>query len=290
MKDTTRKGLWNEETQKWGPINPPIFIETVVVIVMAIVLLFFQYGSIDYKVLLSFHALFTIVASLCVWFANRFALGKILQSRIESDKITPNLPFELIAVAVLVTSIIYIIAYLIFSYLEGLSFVLADFLQGWLLTIGLSLLIVMFYVGSQIWKSWWSDGAFLFQVKEKAQGKDDPIDTITIKNSKGTFSLDLQKVLYFISASKIAFLVDSSGKKWITQYTLSELEEILDNRFFRLNRRILVSRPVISKIKKLPNHRLLVTIDQPNESHEETISRYKSTKFKQWFDSSAEHA
>jgi hypothetical protein len=50
-----------------------------------------------------------------------------------------------------------------------------------------------------------------------------------------------------------------------------------------LNRRILVSRPVISQIKKLPNHRLLATIGESNESHNETISRYKSTRFKQWF-------
>ncbi len=246
-------------------------------------LLFLQYGSIEYTVLLSYHAFLTILGSLCVWFVNRFTLEHILQSRIESNKITRYLPFELLAASVTVTSIIYVVVYFIFSYLEGMSFVLANFLQGFLLTIGLSLLIVMLYVGSQVWKSWWSDGEFLFRTNDKGQGKSVSKDFITIKNSRRTVIHDLQKVRYFISESKIVFLVDTSGKKWITQYNLSELEKTLDGRYFRLNRRILVSHQNISHIKKLPNHRLLVTIGQSNESHYETISRYKSTRFKQWF-------
>jgi len=272
----------NRKTRAW-PLSGAIYVETVVVILTAMFALFLQYGSIDYTVLLSYHSVFTIVAFLCVWFVNKYTLENILQSRIESNKITQYLPFELMAASFVVTSIIYVFAFLIFSYVNELSFELASFLQGFAVTIGLSLLVVFLYVGRQVWKSWWSDGDFLFQEKGNVRAENDSKDFITIKNSRGTVNLDLQDVLYFISESKIAFLVDTSGKKWITQYNLSELEKILDPRYFRLNRKILVSRQVISQIKKLPNHRLLVTIGQSNESHNETISRYKSTRFKQWF-------
>jgi len=275
----------NRKTHLW-PTNGAIYIETVAVILVAMVLLFLQYGSIDYTVLLSYHSVFTIVGSLSVWFVNKYTLGNILQSRIESNKITQYLPFELMAASIVVTSIIYVFAYLIFSYFDELSFELVSFLQGLALTIGFSLLIAALYIGSQVWKSWWSDGDFLFQVKDNVRAETDSKDFITIKNSRGTVNLDLQDVLYFISESKIAFLVDTSGKKWITQYNLSELEKTLDRRYFRLNRKILVSRQVISHIKKLPNHRLLVTIGQSNERLNETVSRYKSTRFKQWFHSS----
>jgi|GEM_PF-6002258 len=275
----------NRKTDAW-PISGAIYIEAVIVILTAMFALFLQYGSIDYTVLLSYHSVFTIVAFLCVWFVNKYTLENILQSRIESNKITQYLPFELMSASFVVTSIIYVFAYLIFSYVNELSFELARFLQGFAVTIGLTLLMVFLYVGSQVWKSWWSDGDFLFQVKDNERAENDSKDFITIKNSRGTVNLDLQDVLYFISESKIAFLVDTSGKKWITQYNLSELEKILDPRYFRLNRKILVSRQVISQIKKLPNHRLLVTIGQSNGSHIETISRYKSTRFKQWFHSS----
>ena len=275
MSETTTA---NRKTDVW-PKNGAIYIETVVIIALAMFIQFLQNGSIEDTIFLR------ILGSLCVWFANKFVLERILQSRIDSNKITQYLPFELTVASVVVTSIIYIIFYSIFIYIGALSFVLTNFLQGFSVTVGLSLLIVIFYVGSQLWKSWWSDGEFLFQVKNNNRLENDSQDFITIKNSKGIVNHDLQDVLYFISESKIAFLVDTSGKKWMTQYNLSELESILDGRYFRLNRRILVSRPVISQVKKLPNHRLLVTIGQSNESHNETISRYKSTRFKQWFHS-----
>jgi len=276
----------NKKTDVWPKNWAIYYIETIVIIVMAIFSLFLQYGRLDSTVLLSAHSVLTILGSLCLWFANRFTLEYILQSRIDSNRITQFLPLELTVASVTVTSIIYVIFYPFFIYLNILSFVLAKFLQGLFVTCGLSLLIVIFYAGSQVWQAWWSDGEFLFRAKDNERPENDSQDFITIKNSGGSVNLDLQEVLYFISESKIAFLVDTSGKKWMTQYNLSELENILDGRYFRLNRRILVSRPVISQIKKLTNHRLLVTIGQSNESHNETISRYKSTRFKQWFDSS----
>jgi hypothetical protein len=273
------------KTDVWPKNWTAYFIETVAIIFLNMALLSLQHGKLDYSILLSPHLGLRIFGSLCLWFANRFILEYILQTRIDSNRITQFLPLELTVASITVTSIIYVIFYPIFIYLNILSFVPAKFLQGLFDTCGLSLLIVIFYAGSQIWQSWWSDGEFLFQAKDSERPENGSQNFITIKNSRGTVNHDLREVRYFISESKIAFLVDTSGKKWITQYNLSELENILDGRYFRLNRRILVSRQVISQIKKLPNHRLLVTIGQSNESHNETISRYKSTRFKEWFQS-----
>ncbi len=266
------------------PKSWAIYIEIIAIILLAIFSMSLQYDRLDSTIFLSAQLGVRILGSLCIWFGNKFALEYILQSRIDSNKVSQFLPLELTAASLAVTSITYIIFYPIVSYLNDWSFVLANFLEGLFITSGLSLLIVVFYAGIQIWKSWWSDGEFLFQ-KTTTRNQRSSINSITIKNSRGAINMELQKVLYFISEAKITFLVDNSGKKMITQYNLSELEDILDGRFFRLNRRILVSRQVVSQIKKLPNHRLLVTIDQPNESHNETISRYKSTRFKEWFDS-----
>lgn len=274
----------DSKTGVW-PNSNAIFIETVVIILIAMFSLFLQHGSIDYTVLVSNHALIVGIGSLGVWFVNRFTLERILQSRIESGKITRYLPFELLVASILATTTVYIPLYLIFVYLEGATFVFVSFLQGLLMTMGLSLLIVMLYVGSQVWKSWWSDGKSFFQMNGSGRVESEPNDFISIKNSRETIKVDLNEVRYFISESKIVFLVDTYGKKRITQYNLSELEEVLGGRFFRLNRKILVSRQVISQIKRLPNHRLLVTIGESNENHIETISRYKSTRFKHWLES-----
>jgi hypothetical protein len=278
----------NSKTDLWPKNRITYYIETIVIVLIAIFSMSLQHGRFDSTILLSDQLVVRIFGSLCIWFGNRFTLEYILQSRIESNRVTQFLPLELAVASVTVTAIIYVIFYLIFIYLNFLSFVLANFIQGLFVTCCLSLLIVIFYAGSQIWQSWWSDGEFLFRAKDNVRPENESQDFITVKNSRGTVNHDLREVCYFISESKIAFLVDTSGKKWITQYNLSELEDILDGRYFRLNRRILVSRQVISQIKKLPNHRLLVTIGHSNDSHNETISRYKSTRFKQWFDISPE--
>lgn len=278
------ESLANRKTIMW-PKGSSIYIETVVIILLAIVSMSLQYGKLDSTFLRSPQLGVRVVGSLCIWFANKFILDYILQSRIDSNKVSQYLPFEMTIASAAVTSIIYLVFYPILLHLNDLSFVWTKFLHGLFVTSGLSLLIVIFYAGIHIWRSWWSDGEFLFRIKINEQAENEWKDFITIKSSRETVNIDLTKVHYFISEFKIVFLVDTSGKKWITQYNLSELEKSLDDRFFRLNRRILVSRQIISHIKKLSNHRLLATIGQANESHKETISRYKSTRFKQWFHS-----
>jgi hypothetical protein len=274
--------LVNRKTILW-PKSSGIYIETVVIILLAIVSMSLEYGRLDSTVLLSPQLGVRVVGSLCIWFANKFILDYILQSRIDSNKVSQFLPFEMTIASVAVTSIIYLVFYPILLHLNDLSFLWPKFLYGLFVTSGLSLLIVIFYAGMHIWRSWWRDGEFLFSMKKNAQAENEWKDFITIKNSKETVNVDLTKVLYFKSEYKIVFLIDTSEKKWITQYNLSQLEKSLDDRFFRLNRRILVSRQVISQIKKLSNHRLLVTLGQANEDHKETVSRYRSTRFKKWF-------
>ena len=274
----------NRKTDLW-PRGGAIYIETIVIILLATLSMSLHYGWLDFNLLFSLQLGVRIFGSLCIWFANKFVLDYLLQSKIDSNKISRFLPFEMIIASIAVTSIIYFLFYPILLYLNNLNFNWAKFLEGLFATSGLSLIIVIFYAGMHIWNSWWSDGEFIFRMKNKVQSENEWKDFITIKNSRETVNINLNEIHYFISEFKIVFLVDSSGKKWITQYNISELEESLDDRFFRLNRKTLVSRQVISHIKKLPNHRLLVTIGSSNESHAETISRYKSTRFKQWFHS-----
>ncbi|GGD50656.1 hypothetical protein GCM10011361_16650 [Muriicola marianensis] len=241
-----------------------------------------QYGRVDLTILLSLELWVRILGSLCIWFGNKFTLDYILQSRIDSNKVSQLLPLEMILASVAVTSTIYFVFYTILLYLNDWDFEWARFLQGLFMTAVLSLLIVIFYAGIHIWQAWWNDGEFLFRKKDGNQPKSEWKDLITIENPRGSIKIDLNDVRYFISEFKVVFLVDASGKKRVTQYSLTELEKGLDDRFFRLNRRMLVTRQSVSHTKKLPNHRLLVTIGPPNAHYREPVSRYKSTRFKQW--------
>ena len=275
------ESLKSSGTGMW-PKGGSVYLEIAAIILLAIVSMSLQHNRIDFGLLLSPQLGVRIIGSLCVWFGNKFVLDRILQSRIDSNKVSKFLPFEMTVASIAVTSIIYIVFYPILLYQNGWSFVWAKFFKGLFITSGLSLFIVIFYAGLHIWNSWWSDGEFIFGLSKKEESENEWKDFITIENSRETVNINLNEVGYFLSEFKVVFLVDASGKKWITQYNLSELENSLDDRFFRLNRRALVSRPIISHVKKLPNHRLLVTIGDFKENHTETISRYKSTRFKQW--------
>ncbi|WP_445386436.1 LytTR family DNA-binding domain-containing protein [Robiginitalea sp. IMCC44478] len=264
------------------PKGRAIYIETVFIILLSIVSMALQYGRLDSHILFSLELWIRILGSLSIWFANKFTLDYMLQSRIESNTVSQFLPFEMTIASVAVTAIFYFVFYPILVYLQDWDFVWAKFLQGLFVTAGLSLLIVILYAGVHIWHSWWNDGEFLFRKKDGRQAEREWKDFITLENLKGSVQIDLKDVLYFISEFKIVFLVDASGTKRATQYNLAELEKGLDDRFFRLNRRILVARQSISHIKKLPNHRLLVTIGPQDSRLQEPVSRYRSTRFKQW--------
>lgn len=269
-----KTGIW--------PKGRATYIETALVILLAVVSMSLQYGRFDSVLLLSPELWVRILGSLCIWFANKFTLDYMLQSRIDSNRVSQFLPLEMTLASVAVTSIVYFIFYPILVFLNDWDFIWAKFVQGLFNTASLSLLIVIFYAGIHIWQSWWNDGEFLFRKKDGRQAESEWKDFIAIKYPGGTVNVGLNEVRYFVSEFKMVFLVDASGNKRVTQYNLSELEKILDDRFFRLNRRILVTRQVISHVKKLPNHRLLVTIGQLNGGHQEPISRYKSARFKQW--------
>ena len=121
MSETPAKS----KTDVWPKNSAIYYIETVVIILMAMFSMSLQYGRLDSTLLLSAQLVVRIFGSLCIWFANKFALEYILQSRIDSNKVTQFLPFELTVASVTVTSIIYVIFYPIFIYLNEVSFVLA---------------------------------------------------------------------------------------------------------------------------------------------------------------------
>ena len=68
----------NRKTDVWPKSGAIYIVETVVILLMAMLSMFLQYGSLDYSVLLNNHSVFTFIGSLCLWFANRFTLEYIL--------------------------------------------------------------------------------------------------------------------------------------------------------------------------------------------------------------------
>ena len=97
------------------------------------------------------------------------------------------------------------------------------------------------------------------------------------------FAID--DVQCFYSTEKYAFLQNNSGRDYAINYSLDQLEDLLDPaRFFRINRKFLVSFSAISDIISYSNSRLRVKLNA-NESEDLIVSREKVQDFKKWLES-----
>lgn len=89
----------------------------------------------------------------------------------------------------------------------------------------------------------------------------------------------------FYSMEKYSFLQNNSGRDYAISYSLDQLEDLLDpSKFFRINRKFIVSSSAISDIISLSNSRLQVKL-QSNNSDDLIVSREKVQDFKKWLES-----
>jgi len=95
----------------------------------------------------------------------------------------------------------------------------------------------------------------------------------------------LEDVQCFYSMEKYTFLQNNSGRDYAINYTLDQLENLLDpSRFFRINRKFIVSSSAISDIISFSNSRLQVKLNS-NKSDDLIVSREKVQDFKKWLES-----
>ena len=95
----------------------------------------------------------------------------------------------------------------------------------------------------------------------------------------------IDDVQCFYSMEKYTFLQNNSGRDYAIDYTLDQLEDLLDPaKFFRINRKFIVSFSAISDIISYSNSRLKVKLNS-NESNDLIVSREKVQDFKKWLES-----
>ncbi len=93
-----------------------------------------------------------------------------------------------------------------------------------------------------------------------------------------------QDIAYFYTSDKITFMMTREGRKYPLDYTLENLEIMVDpSRFFRINRQYIIH---IEAIQQMHAHsKARVRIDLLPPAHEEVIvSTEKSPLFKKWLE------
>lgn len=97
-------------------------------------------------------------------------------------------------------------------------------------------------------------------------------------------AVTIAEICYFYSQDKATFIKTNDGRSNLIDYTIEQLEELVDPKeFFRINRKYLVSLTCIEDIIAYSNSRLQLKLRNQIDK-DAIVSRQKVTAFKQWLD------
>lgn len=106
-----------------------------------------------------------------------------------------------------------------------------------------------------------------------------------VKLGDNMTSVPVEDILFFWSENKIVFLRHTNGKKYIANFTLEQLENVLNpQHFFRINRQFLLSLTAIKQLTAHSNSRLKVFLNYPPDENEVIVARERVEAFKNWLD------
>lgn len=97
-------------------------------------------------------------------------------------------------------------------------------------------------------------------------------------------TVEVGDVLFFYSQEKTTFAHTRDGRKSILDFTLDQLEELLDPRaFFRINRKYIISMSALQEMIHHTNSRLRVKL-KGSDDPDIIVARERVQDFKNWLD------
>jgi len=106
-----------------------------------------------------------------------------------------------------------------------------------------------------------------------------------VKVGEKILTISVEEILAFYRFEKTTWLHTTTHRNYIIDYSLEELESMLDRgRFFKINRKYLVSIDACSKIIAWSNNRLKIDIEGIDDQ-KIVVARERVREFKSWLDS-----
>jgi DNA-binding LytR/AlgR family response regulator len=119
------------------------------------------------------------------------------------------------------------------------------------------------------------------QIQQQLQPKDFR-KRFLVKHAQKLVSVDVDEIAFFYSDGRLNFFKTADNKKYVVDYTMDELEDMLDGeKFFRISRSFYVSIASIDKIDDYFGNRLILQL-KPVVDKEALVSREKVSDFKRW--------
>ena len=109
-------------------------------------------------------------------------------------------------------------------------------------------------------------------------------ERFVIKVGEHLKSIEIKDILYFYSLEKTTFAQTSDGRKHILDFTLDQIEGLVDpQRFFRINRKYIVGLGAIQDMISYTNSRLKLIL-KSSDDPEIIVARERVQEFKDWLD------
>lgn len=103
-----------------------------------------------------------------------------------------------------------------------------------------------------------------------------------VKFGTKLISVETQDIAYFYTEGRINFFRTHDNKKYVVDYTIDELQHMIDpDDFFRINRGCFISIKSVEKIDEYFGQRLALQL-LPKADEQVIVSREKVTAFKTW--------
>jgi len=109
-------------------------------------------------------------------------------------------------------------------------------------------------------------------------------ERFVVKIGEHIHTIPTVNTAYFFSQEKATFLQTKEKNRYIIDYTVEQVEQLVDpNKFFRINRKYLVSLEAVKDIITYSNSRLRLILIHSDET-DAVVSREKVQDFKKWLD------
>src|SRR5688572_20493113 len=103
-----------------------------------------------------------------------------------------------------------------------------------------------------------------------------------VKHGQKLVSVEVDEIAYFFSDGRLNFFKTNDNRKFVVDYTMDELNDMLDpDKYFRISRSFYISVNSVAQIHDYFGNRLLLNL-KPETDKEAIVSREKVTDFKNW--------
>lgn len=103
-----------------------------------------------------------------------------------------------------------------------------------------------------------------------------------VKHLQKFLSVRVSQIAYLFSNGRLSFLVTTDNKRYMLDYSMERLEELLNpEQFFRVNRSFIISFDAVKQAEDYHGSRLVIDI-HPVFNEKVIVSRERVTAFKKW--------